>query len=163
VSRLLLWSKYRESNPEIIAYEAIAFSIWLYFNLTKDVLDKWARILLRHMIPHTFVGFPWWVLTIYVRCRIRRSNLHFMLTALGYQPRTTSASFLLIRLVHTRATTVRYGVSGSSPLAWTLYVDLPAYDPLQDRRQSSLLGLPFRATVVKLPFTGLPQLIAPSG
>lgn len=37
------------------------------------MLDKWARTLLRYTIPHTFVGFPWWVLTISTLSRTRLS------------------------------------------------------------------------------------------
>ena len=45
-----------------------------------------------------------------------------MLTALGYQPRTYSASFLLIRLIGTMPPTVRYGVDESRRLPLTLHV-----------------------------------------
>jgi hypothetical protein len=47
--------------------------------------------------------------------------LHFVPTALGYQPRTTSANFLLRRLIVNRVPTVRYGGDGSSALPWTFY------------------------------------------
>jgi hypothetical protein len=44
---------------------------WKGYNLTEDVLDKWARNLLGYKIPHTFVDFPWWVLAIYMLWRPR--------------------------------------------------------------------------------------------
>ena len=53
-------------NPEPIALEAIALPL-SYFIMTEDVLDKWARNLLGYKIPHTFIGFRWWLLTISVR------------------------------------------------------------------------------------------------
>jgi hypothetical protein len=59
--------------------------------------------------------------------------------------------------------TARNGVDAPRRLALGLHADLSAYDPLQDRRQSAMLGLPLRAAVVKPPFAELPQHIPPSG
>jgi hypothetical protein len=87
--------------------------------------------------------------------------LYFMPSALGYQPRTTTANLLLIRLgviVLSPYVTVT-GLSGS-PWPHAPYLHTT---PVKDRRQSGWLGLPSRAVVVKPPFTRLPWLMTPSG
>lgn len=89
---------------------------------TEDVLDKWARHLLGHTIPHTFVGFPWWVLTISVRWRIRRSVTYIscrlpLATNLGL----TRLVYCLSNSPFTVPPPVRYGIDGSRRLALTLH------------------------------------------
>lgn len=104
------------------------------------------------------------LLAIIVLNRTRLSDIMYSVPCgLGYQPRTHRLAHLLIRLIVLMPPTVRYRVDGPRRLPLALHATCLHRTPTKDSRQSSVLGLPLRATVVKLPFTESPQLMAPSG
>lgn len=84
--------------------------------------------------------------------------LHFMLTALGYQPRTTSANFLLIRLIRTMPPTVRYGVDESRRLPLTLHVTCLHRTPLNIHGSFACLDYPCGRQLSTCLSLGCPSL-----